>query len=254
MTDSGSIDVTRDGPVAVLSLDHPPGHRLTQAMVQALSSHVAALEKDTEVRSVILTGTGGRAFCEGLDTEEWASFSPKDAQSALQRGFEALWGLEHLPKPAIAAVEGSCLGVGAELALACDLRVASRSARFGFPEIDAGWMPSHGGTARLPRIVGRARALELVLGGAAIGAREAFEIGLIEHVVARGAALRKAQGLARTFAAKPRTAVHAIKRALTEGEEKPYRNRFLLETQHSVQLFWTDAYREAQAKVRRKAP
>jgi enoyl-CoA hydratase/carnithine racemase len=252
MPDEARVEMAREGPVAVLSLAHPPGNRLTQPMVQELSSHLGGIEKDATLLAVVVTGKGGRTFCDGLEVEEWASFSPKDAQSALQRGFEALWSLEHLTKPTIAAIEGRCRSVGAELALACDLRVASEAATFAFPEIDGAWMPSHGGTARLPRMVGRAKALELLLTGAELRGRAARDLGFVEHVTARGRTLGKALDLARTFAAKPRTAVHAIKRALTEGEEKPYRNRFLLEAQHSVQLLWTDAYREAQERARRK--
>ncbi len=246
------IDVGHEGGVAVFLLHHPPENRITQSMVQELALQVAAFEKDPAVRALVVTGSGGRTFCEGLDAEEWAAFSPRDAQSAIQRGFEALWALEHLTKPTIAAIEGACRGAGAELALACDLRVVSEAARFAFPDIDSAWMPSHGGTARLPRMIGRPQALELFLTGRDVTAREAADLGFVERVVARGKSLSVATEVAEVFARKPRSAVHAIKRALTEGEEKPYRNRFLLESQHSVQLLWTDAFREAQQKARRK--
>ncbi len=254
MPDDARIELTRDGPVAVLTLRHPPGNRITQAMLQELAGHVATLEKDPEAAAVVVTGAGGRTFSEGLESAEWAAFSPKDAQTAIQAGFEALWALERLAKPTVAAIEGACRGAGAELALACDLRFASESAAFAFPEVDQGWMPSHGGVARLPRMTGRARALELFLTGTDVSARQAAEMGFVERVVPPGQALTAARETAAEFARKPRSAVHAIKRALTEGEEKPYRNRFLLESQHSVQLLWTDAYREAQEKARRKAP
>lgn len=254
MPEEPRIEIAREGAVAVLFLEHPPGHRMTQGMFQDLSRHVAALEKDAGVSAVVVAGAGGQTFCEGLDLAEWSAMTPKDVQSALQRGFEALWALEHLTKPTIAAIEGACRSAGAELALACDLRVASESATFAFPEIDAAWMPSHGAMARLPRMVGRAKALELFLSAANVTAQGAADLGFVEHVTKRGAAMGKALALARAFADAPRSSVHAIKRTLTEAEEKPYRNRFLLETQHSVQLLWTDAYREAQEKARRKGP
>ncbi len=254
MPEDARIEIRREGPVALLTLHRPPANRITQAMVQELAARVADLEKDPGALAVVVAGSGGRAFSEGLDAEEWAAFSPKDAQSAIQRGFEALWALEHLAKPTLAAIEGACRGAGAELALACDLRFASEDATFAFPDVDQGWMPSHGGIARLPRMVGRAKALELFVSGAEVTAREAAEMGFVERVVPRGEALEAAQATAALFARKPRSAVHAIKRALTEGEEKPYRNRFLLESQHSVQLLWSDAYREAQEKARRRAP
>ena len=248
------IQVVREGPVAALSLPHPPGNRITQSMIQELASQLPSLAKDPAIRALVLAGSGGRTFCEGLDAEEWAAFPPREAQSAMQRGFEALWALEHLAQPTIAAIEGPCRGAGAELALACDLRIASGSAVFAFPEVDAAWMPSHGGIARLPRMVGRAKALELFLTAADVTARDALRLGFVERVVPRGKALDAAMATARIFAEKPASAVHAIKRALTEAEEKPYRNRFLLEAQHSVQLLWTDAYREAQERARRRAP
>lgn len=254
MPEGPRIELVHEGVVAVLFLHHPPGNRLTQGMIQELSGHIAAIEKDTGTFAVVVAGAGGHAFCEGLDEAEWSTLSGKDAQSAIQRGFEALWSLEHLSKPSLAAIEGGCRSVGAELALACDLRFASESATFSFPEIDQAWMPSHGATARLPRLIGRARALELFLTAANVDARQAADLGFVEHVTKRGEAMTKALALARAFAEEPRSAVHAIKRTLTEGEEKPYRNRFLLEAQHSVQLLWSDAYREAREKARRRVP
>jgi enoyl-CoA hydratase/carnithine racemase len=254
MPDPPRIQRVQEAPVAILFLDHPPGNSLTQSMFRELLDHVAAIEKDGTFLAVVVAGAGGRTFSEGLDTEEWSGLSPKDAQTAIQRGFEALWALEHLTKPTIAAIEGTCRGAGAELALACDIRLASESATFAFPEVDQAWMPSHGGTARLPRMIGRAKALELFLSAANVRAREAAELGFVEHVTKPGEATTQAMALARAFADAPRTAAYAIKRTLTEGEEKPYRNRFLLEAQHSVQLLWTDAYREAQEKARRKTP
>ncbi len=254
MAGDGTVRVEREGAVAVLSLENGPQNRLTQAMVQEFAGHVASLEKDAAVRAVVVTGAGVGAFCAGMDEEEWAALSPKDMQSAIQRGFEALWALEHLTKPTIAAIEGSCRSAGAELSLACDLRFASEAAVFAFPEVDRAWMPSHGGIARLPRMIGRARALELFISGADVTAKEAHELGFVERVVPRGRALGEARATARVLAAKPRAAVHAIKRALTEADEKPYRNRFLLESQYSVQLLWTEEYREAREKARRKSP
>ncbi len=254
MAGPGRVTLRADGPVAVLYLAHPPENRLTQAMVNELSAHLSALQKDEAIRTVVVTGDGGRAFCEGLDEAEWAALSPKDAQGAIQRGFEALWALEHLPKPTLAAIEGGCRSVGAELALACDLRYAAESATFGFPEATEGWMPSHGGTARLPRMIGRAKALELLLTGSDVDAHAAADLGFVEHVTRGGEALQRATATAHTFATRPAESVRAVKRALTEGEEKPYRNRFLLESQHSVQLLWTEAYREARAKQRRGGP
>ena len=254
MPEEPRIEVVREGPVAILFLQNPPGNRLTRSMVGELAADVAAMEKEDAILAVLVAGAGGRAFCEGLDAAEWAGLMPKDAQAAMQKGFDAFWALEHLTKPTIAAVEGGCRSVGAELALACDVRFASETATFSFPEVDQAWMPSHGGTARLPRMIGRSKALEIFLTAANVDARQAHEMGFVEHVTKAGEAVTSALALARAFAEAPRNAVRAIKRTLTEGEEKPYRNRFLLETQYAVQLFWTDAYREGQERARRKTP
>ncbi len=253
MADEARVEIVREDAVAILFLHHPPENRLTQAMIRELSGHVAALEKDPAALAVIVAGAGKETFSQGLEPTEWSGRAPRDAQAAIQRGFEALWALEHVSKPTVAAIEGGCWGAGAELALACDLRVASESATFAFPEVDDAWMPSHGGTARLPRVIGRAKALELLLTGTEVTAQEALELGLVEHMVPQGEAMTKALELARAFAAAPPAAAHHIKRTLTEAEEKPDRNRFLLEAQHSVQLL-ADAFREAQEKAKRKEP
>ncbi len=246
------LDLTREGAVALLLLRNPPDNRLTRSLVAELAKRVAEVEKDDGVRAVVLAGEGD--FCGGLDLAEWAGLSPREAQEEIQRGFEAFWALEHVSKPTIAAISGRCEGAGAELSLACDLRIASESADFAFPQVDAGWMPSHGGTARLPRIVGRSKALELLLTGKHVKALDALRFGIVDHLSPPGEALGHARALAATIAAKPRAAVRAIKRTLTEGEEKPYRNRFLLETQYSVQLLWTDDYKKGVAARGRERP
>lgn len=234
--------------MARLVIHNPPDNRLGTRVIAALRNHVAELEADDAVRAVVLTG--GSDFSAGIDWTEWSSLSPKEAQDEIQRRFEALWSLEHLTKPTIAAVEGACRGAGAELALACDLRIAAESAVFSFPEVDHSFMPSHGGIARLPRMIGRARALELFATGIEVRAEEAASLGFVERMVPTGKAVEAATAVAEAIAQKPRSAVRAIKRALTEAEEKPYRNRFLLEAQYAVQLLWTDAYREAREKER----
>ena len=246
MPPESRLDISRDGAVALLVLRNPPDNRLTRAIMAELAARVVELEKDDVIRAVVLTGQGD--FCAGLDLAEWGTLSPKEAQEEIQRGFEAFWALEHVTKPTVAAISGRCEGAGLELALACDLRVASEKAVFRLPQVDLAFMPSHGGTARLPRVVGRSRALEILLTGKAVRAIDALRWGLVDHLAAPGEALTEAKAFAATFASKPRSAVRAIKRALTEGEEKPYRNRFLLESQYAVQLLHTEEYRRALPK------
>ena len=122
------------------------------------------------------------------------------------------------------------------------------------PEVDLGWMPSHGGTARLSRLVGRSKALEILLAGKEVKALDALRMGIVDHLCAPDQAFEQASTLADVFARKPRASVKAVKRVLTEGDEKPYRNRFLLESQHAVQLLWSDEYKAAMERLREKRP
>ena len=248
--DEPTLALTREGPLALLALVNPPENRLTRAMVADLRAKAKDLEKDEVVRAVLVTGEGD--FCAGVDASEWASLTPKEVQEEIQVAFEAFWAVEHLSKPTIAAISGKCEGAGLELALACDLRVSSDRATFSMPQVDAAFMPTHGGTARLPRAVGRSKALEILLTGKRLKALDALRLGLVDHLAPVGEALEEARGIAKELAAKPRAAVRAIKRTITEAEEKPYRNRFLLESQYAVQLLWSDESRAAKDRGRPK--
>ncbi len=252
MPDAPRLRIAREGAVAVLWIENPPRNLLSLPMVADLAARVVDLEKDDSVRAVVLAGGGHANFCAGLDMVEWSRLSQKAAQDEMSRGQDAFWALEHLTKPTVAAINGAARGAGAELALACDLRIADESAIFSHPEVDLGWMPSHGATARLSKIVGRSRALEILVSGKEVKALDALRLGIVNHLASPGGALDQAKALATTFASKPRSAVKAIKRALTEGDEKPYRNRFLLESQHAIQLLWTDEHKAAMERLREK--
>jgi enoyl-CoA hydratase len=223
-------------------------------MISDLAARVPELEKDDAIRAVVVAGSGGLVFSSGIDVEEWATLEPKEAQEQVSRGQDAFWALEHLTKPTVAAVAGMARGAGAELALACDVRIADETAVFSHPEARIGWMPSHGGAPRLSKIVGRSKALELLVTGRELTGLDALRLGIVDHLVVPGGAIPQAQALAQSFAERPRSAVKAIKRTLAEGDEKPYRNRFLLESQHAVQLLWDEEYRAAIAKLRGKTP
>ncbi len=240
--------------VAALWIDNPPRNLLRLSMISELPGLVEAIEKDDAIRAVVVSGAGPAHFSAGVDMDEWARLAPKEAQEAIRRGQDALWALEHLTKPTIAALAGVVRGAGAELALACDLRIADESAVFSHPEVDLGWMPSHGGTARLSRLVGRSKALEILLAGKEVKALDALRMGIVDHLCAPDQAFEQASTLADVFARKPRASVKAVKRVLTEGDEKPYRNRFLLESQHAVQLLWSDEYKAAMERLREKRP
>src|SRR2546430_6924285 len=249
MPDAPRFRVTREGAVVVLWVENPPRNLLSLSMVTDLAARVADLEKDDSVRAAVLTGAGHANFCAGLDMDEWSRLSPKAAQDEMSRGQDAFWALEHLTKPTIAAIAGVARGAGAELAHACDLRIADETATFSFPEVDVGWMPSHGATGRLSKLIGRSRALEILGSGKEVKAIDALRLGIVDHLAAPSVAVDQAKALAATFAAKPRAAVKAIKRALTEGDEKPYRNPLPLEAQHADQLLWSADYKAPMPEV-----
>jgi enoyl-CoA hydratase/carnithine racemase len=236
----------------VMWIENPPRNAFRLSMISEMASRVSELEKDDAIRAVVVAGSGGLVFSSGMDMAEWAKLSPKEAQEWVTRGQDAFWAMEHLTKPTVAAVAGMARGAGAELALACDIRIADETAIFAHPEAGIGWMPSHGGTARLSKIVGRSKALELLLSGKELAALDALRLGIVDHLTAPGEAITQARALADIFAEKPRAAVKAIKRTLTEGDEKPYRNRFLLESQHAVQLLWAEEYQAAMGKLHEK--
>jgi len=251
---SARLRIEKEGSVASLWIENPPRNALSLAMISDLASLVSDLEKDETVRAVVVAGHGSHLFSSGLDIEEWAKLPPKEAKEWVTRGQDTFWSLEHLTRPTIAAVSGIARGAGAELALACDIRIADETAVFSHPEVDLAWMPSHGGTARLSKIVGRSKALEILLSGKEVKALDALRLGIVDHLAAPGRVLEEARALAGVFSTKSRAAVKAIKRTLTEGDEKPYRNRFLLESQHAVQLLWSEEYQAALARLRGKKP
>jgi enoyl-CoA hydratase/carnithine racemase len=177
-----------------------------------------ALAADQEVRCVILQGAGGRAFSVGADIKEFPEIATgkQGRQHAIQE--HTLYNrLHYFPVPTLAAIEGHCLGGGLELALACDLRVASATSSLGLPEIKLGLFPAGGGTERLPRLIGESRARELMYTGNPIDAQEAYRIGLINRLVPGGGALGAAEELGRDIAARPGVALRTLKMVLDHG-------------------------------------
>src|SRR5256885_10511056 len=198
MPSAPRLRVTQEGAVAVLWIENPPRNLLSLSMVADLAARVADLEKDDSVRAVVLTGSGHANFCAGLDMVEWSRLLQKAAQDEVSRGQDAFWAFEHLTKPTIAAIAGVARGAGAELALACDIRIADETATFSFPEVDVGWMPSHGATGRLSKLIGRSRALEILGSGKEVKAIDALRLGIVDHLAAPGVAVDQAKALAGT--------------------------------------------------------
>ena len=173
-----------DFGLALLTVNRPEKlNALNTETVLELGDAVARAARDAEVRALIVTGAGEKAFVAGADINQLAVLTPIEAQAYAERGQRVFRQIEMLAKPTLAAINGYALGGGLELAMSCAVRVASENARLGQPEVKLGVLPGYGGTQRLPRLVGRGRALEMLLSGEPVTAAEAYRIGLVNHVV-----------------------------------------------------------------------
>lgn len=231
------VHVTRDDAgVATVRLDRPKANALSGAVLAELADAASELEHDLP-RAVVVTG-GDRIFAAGADIAE---FEERPVGWETARAFHrALGAIAALPRVVIAAIEGYALGGGLELALACDLRVASSSAKLGLPEISLGLIPGGGGTQRLPRLVGLAVAKRLVLTGEPLTAAEALGVGLVDRVVDPGEATEAARAWARRFAAGPLAALAFAKVALAQGTQGSLEQGLALEQALFAQVFTTE--------------
>lgn len=202
------------GAVARLELVNPPLNLVTRELTEQLRDALDRLAAAEDVRAVVVTGSGERAFCAGSHIGEFEGLHGRVAEGKLLLEKLVYRRLANLPMPTIAAIEGDALGGGLELALCCDLRIASARARLGMPEVRLAVMPGSGGTQRLPRVVGPARAKELILTGRIITADEAGRIGLVNQVVPAGEARSAAVAVAEEIAARGPLAVREAKRLI----------------------------------------
>jgi enoyl-CoA hydratase/carnithine racemase len=212
------ISLTR-GAVSRIELDNQPLNLVTGEMMERLDAALDELARDGEVRAVVVTGAGTRAFCAGSDVKEFEGLAGRVAQGKLLYEKYVYRKLAELPVPTIAAIEGDALGGGLELALCCDLRIASARARLGMPEVRLGVIPGSGGTQRLPAVVGPARAKELILVGELISAQRAEQIGLVNAVAAEGEALTAATEMAQRIAQRGPVAVREAKRLIERARD-----------------------------------
>lgn len=202
------------GQITTLTLNNPPLNLVTVELTHQLDSALAAIETDRDIRSVIVTGTGERAFCAGSDVKEFESLKGRVGEGKLLLEKAVYRRLAVLPMPSIAAIQGDALGGGLELALCCDLRIMDERAKLGMPEVRLGVMPGSGGTQRLPRVIGVARAKEMILTGEILDAAKAMDIGLVNRVVPAGEALTAATAMAETIASRGPVAVREAKAAI----------------------------------------
>jgi len=246
-----AASATEADGVALVTIDRPRSlNALDFDLLDDLAGALEALDRDPACRAIVITGAGTRAFAAGADIKELATQTPASLRSGGR--FGAWDRLAAIGLPMIAAVRGFALGGGCELAMTCDMIVAGDDATFGQPEIRIGVMPGAGGTQRLTRAIGQARAMELILTGRTMTAHEAEAAGLVTRVVPAEATLDAALELAGTIAAMPPLAVRAAKRAVREAAERPLSAGLAAERDAFFALFDTDDQAEGMAAFMEK--
>ena len=245
--------VERDG-IGLLTFNRPAVHNaISLATMAELERVLDWLEKDSEVGAMVLTGAGERSFVSGGDLKDFARLETHEAAAAMSHRMQSLLlRFEQLAIPVIGAINGDCLGGGCEVALAADIRVVNEGVRFGFKQVALGITPAWGGRRRLVRLVGRARALTLLLSGDLLDAREAERIGLADQIVPRGEALAAAIELARRIAANPPLAVRAIKRAVNYDCATRDEKAIAFEADLFAKTWVSGDHQEALAALREK--
>jgi enoyl-CoA hydratase len=235
----------RDDAVSVVTINRPKVlNALNSQTIDELRRAILEARQDDSVRVVILTGAGDKAFVAGADINELATLSPAAGREHALAGQHVFDLIENLGKPVIAAINGYALGGGCELALACTLRLAADTAKLGQPEIGLGIIPGYAGTQRLPRLVGKGRALAMLLTGAPLGAVEAERVGLVNRVVPANELMAEARKLAAELARQPPVAVRYILSAVGKGLEMPFAEGAVFEASLFGLVASTDDMRE----------
>ncbi|MEH2480903.1 enoyl-CoA hydratase/carnithine racemase [Nitrobacteraceae bacterium AZCC 2146] len=223
----------KKGTIAYVTVNRPKVlNALNGATWADLRTAFEAARNDTDVKGVILTGAGNKAFIAGADISELAQASAIDAERSSRFGQEVLDLIENLGKPVIAAINGFALGGGCETAMACTIRIATEGAKFGQPEVSLGLLPGGGGTQRLPRLVGRGRALQLILSGEMISAQEAYRIGLVNEIVPTADLIARAEAILNKIGANAPVAVRFALEAANKGLETSQSEGLLLEASY----------------------
>jgi len=247
------ILVEREGPVAIVTLNRPQQlNALSYGLIKELALALEALDQDAEIRAIVLTG-GEKVFAAGTDIKEMVDATPFDDRLQGRLAFRDR--INKISKPVIAAVSGLTLGGGCELAMCCDIIIASETARFGQPEVNLGIIPGSGGTQRLTRTVGKYRAMEMVLTGDFINAAEAHTLGLVAKVVPVEFLIEEAKGIAKKIAAKPPLAVKFAKEAVLKAFETSLGEGLEFERKSFYLLFASEDKREGmKAFIEKRKP
>jgi len=217
-TGNEHIKVEKKKEIGIIALNRPEAkNALNRKMIQELGDALTELENDLQIRVIIITGN--KDFCAGADIKEMNAIKPEEIESFCRWGHKVFEQLENMGKPVIAAITGFALGGGCELVLACDIRIAGESAKFGQPEVNLGLIPGFGGTQRLSRLVGIGKAKEMILTGEIINAKEAAAIGLVNRVEKDEELMAKAEEMSQVIAQKGPIAVKMAKKLINENQE-----------------------------------
>lgn len=231
MIEAENLKIESDDGIVQITINRPQVmNALNTRTMEELSRAMQEIEEDRAAGCVIITGSGDRAFISGADLQEISSLDSSEGRELSRRGQELFGFIEQFSRPVIAAINGFCLGGGCELALACHLRVASTRARLGQPEVKLGLIPGYGGTQRLPRLVGKGRALELLLTGEMISAEEALRIGLVNRVVEPEELMRNCLDLGARILKNSPMAVRRCIEAVNHGVDMPLEQSMELES------------------------
>ena len=246
--------VIKEG-IAIVTIDHPPVNALDQKTVRELGEVFDELNENPEAKIIILTGAGEKAFIAGGDIPVFLSLDRVTAEQFALSIQSVLSKMEESQKVVICAINGLALGGGCEVAMACDIRIASEKAKFAQPEVNLGVMPGAGGTQRLPRLVGKGRAMELVFTGDMISAEEAKAIGLVNRIVPPESLMEEAKKMAKKILTKGPIAISNSKRAIREGLEMGLKKGMELEAKLFGELFETSDTREGvKAFLEKRTP
>ena len=246
------ILLTKQDGIATITLNRPPMNPLNTQVYQELIQAIDDIQVDPSVKAVIITGAGEKAMAAGADILEMANLTPVEVYTFCHNIMVAFSKIENLGKPVIAAINGFCLGGGTELTLTCDFRIAADTAKFGLPEINLGIIPGTGGTQRLPRLIGIAKAKELIFLGDIIDATTALTIGLVNKVVPLSSLMEEAVKLAKKLATKPAVAMKMAKASINTGMNLDITSALTLEIQNVILAFASDDSKEGMTAFMEK--
>jgi enoyl-CoA hydratase/carnithine racemase len=250
-----TIIVEREGRVCTITMNRPPMNPVSNRMIEELNNALDRIENDPEVRAIVLTGAGEKAFCAGADVTEFGqAFGEGNVKDLVMTRHRLFTRIERFPKPVIAAINGYALGGGCELAMSCHLRMMADTAAIGQPEINLGIIPGYGGTQRLPRLVGRTNAYEMLLLGERVSPQHALRIGLINRISESASLMKDAKDLATRLAQQAPVAVRLIIDAVNRGLEETIEKALEIEAENMAAVSATEDAMEGVMAFMQKRP